>query len=399
MHPLSRRHLLQALAAQAGVLSIPASARAATSSTASNKDERILVVLELSGGNDGLNTVVPYGDDAYYKHRPKLGIRANRVRKLDARFGLNPGMAGFERLWKNGQLAIVHGCGYENPSYSHFASMAYWHTGTPNSGDDFGWYGRLADALAPKPAPNFLINVDTEQSLAVRSRLHTPVVFDEPERFARNGYAQSKELLDSNATADAGNASLAFLNNVAASARTSSTLIRQAWAKYRTPIDYGIVPVQLPKIAACIAAGLPTKLYYTAYRNNVFDTHVQQSDLHQRLLTYVSDTVDGFLRDMERLGYADKVVVMVFSEFGRRVPENTSLGTDHGTSNVMFFAGKSVKGGHYGEVPDLNKLVDGENLPLTTDFRRVYATAIDGWLQAGVANAVLKGSFAPFAVF
>ena len=159
------------------------------------------------------------------------------------------------------------------------------------------------------------------------------------------------------------------------------------------------MPVQLPKVAACIAAGLPTRLYYTAYRYNAFDTHVQQAELHQRLLTYLSDTVEAFLRDVDRLGYGDRVVVMLFSEFGRRVPENTSLGTDHGTSNLMFFAGKPVKGGHYGGVPDLGRLVDGENLPLTTDFRRVYATAIDGWLRAGVADSVLKGKFERFPVF
>lgn len=412
-----RRQLLQGLVTQGGAsvgsmlgaigglagfssVSQPSFAQSTSpTQVATPNNDRILVVLELSGGNDGLNTVVPYGDDAYYRYRPKIGIRPDKLRKLDQRFGLNPGMAGFERLWKNGQLAIVHGCGYDKPSYSHFTSMAYLHTATPNSGDEYGWYGRLADAMVPRPIPNFLVNIDTEQSLAVRSRIHTPVVFDAPERFQRNGYAQARELLEATAASDGGNASLAYLNNVAASARESSTLVRQAWSKFKTPIDYGIVPVQLPKVAACIAAGLPTRLYYTAFRNNAFDTHVQQSDLHQRLLTYVSDSIDGFLRDMERLGFADRVVVMTFSEFGRRVPENTSLGTDHGTSNVMFFAGKPVRGGHYGGVPDLNQLVDGENLPLTTDFRRVYATAIDGWLRAGVAATVLKGRYEPFAVF
>jgi uncharacterized protein (DUF1501 family) len=399
---LSRRQLLGLLAAQSGAIGglagLPLMAGAQSPTKAQNND-RILVVLELSGGNDGLNTVVPYGDDAYYRYRPKIGIRPDKLRKLDQRFGLNPGMSGFERLWKNGQLAIVHGCGYDKPSYSHFTSMAFLHTAAPNSGDDYGWYGRLADAMAPKPMPNFLVNIDTEQSLAVRSRIHTPVVFDAPERFARNGYAQTRELLEGVAVNEGGNANLAYLNNVAAGARESSTLVRTAWTNFKTPIDYGIVPVQMPKVAACIAAGLPTRLYYAAYRYNAFDTHVQQNDLHQRLLSYVSDSVDGFLRDMERLGFADRVVVMVFSEFGRRVPENTSLGTDHGTSNVMFFAGKPVRGGHYGGVPDLSQLVDGENLPLTTDFRRVYATAIDGWLRAGVADTVLKGKFEPFAVF
>jgi uncharacterized protein (DUF1501 family) len=202
---LSRRQLLGLLAAQSGALGglagLPQVARAQSTANAQNND-RILVVLELSGGNDGLNTVVPYGDDAYYRYRPKIGIRPDKLRKLDQRFGLNPGMSGFERLWKNGQLAIVHGCGYDKPSYSHFTSMAFLHTASPNSGDDYGWYGRLADAMAPKPTPNFLVNIDTEQSLAVRSRIHTPVVFDAPERFARNGYAQTRELLEAVAVND-----------------------------------------------------------------------------------------------------------------------------------------------------------------------------------------------------
>ena len=149
--------------------------------------ERILVILELSGGNDGLNTVVPYGDDAYYRLRPHIGIRPQHVRRIDDHFGFNPGMAGFERLYKDGQLAIVHGCGYEQPSFSHFASMAYWHTAAPNSGEEYGWLGRLADALQPGGDAGFVVNIASSQSLAVRSRGHVPVVFDDPERFVAAG--------------------------------------------------------------------------------------------------------------------------------------------------------------------------------------------------------------------
>ncbi|MCW5626841.1 MAG: DUF1501 domain-containing protein [Burkholderiales bacterium] len=362
-------------------------------------NDRILVVFELSGGNDGLNTVVPYADDTYYRHRPQIGIRPDKVRKLDDHFGLNPGMAGFERLWKDGRLAIVHGVGYDNPSFSHFTSMAYWHTAAPNSGDDYGWVGRLADSLAPQPVPNFVINIDTAQSLAVKSRVHVPVVFDDPERFLRSAIHQTRPLLDDVELADDGNASRRYLDQIAISARDSSTLVREAWSGYRSPVDYGIVSLGLKKVAACIAANLPTRLYYVAFRNNAFDTHVQQSDLHQRLLTYASDSVSGFLRDMERLGQADRVSMLIFSEFGRRVPENTSLGTDHGTANVMFFAGKPVKGGHYGTPPDLNKLDAGDNLQYTSDFRRAYASAIDGWLRTGQSEKVLKGPFEPFPVF
>lgn len=374
-------------------LAIPAAA------LATGGEERILVVLELSGGNDGLNTVVPYADDAYYRQRPTIGIKPAEVIRIDDHFGFNPGMVGFERLWKNGELAIVHGCGYANPSFSHFTSMAYWHTAAPNSGNDYGWFGRLADQMSPEPRPNFLINVDTTQSLAVRSAVHNAVVFDEPARFRRNSVYAERGLLDLPTSAASVNPTQDFLNSVADSAREASDLVRSAWQNYRPAVDYGIADLQLPKVAACIDAGMPTRLYYVAFRNNAFDTHVQQGPLHQRLLTYAADAVHAFIRDLERLGHADRVAVLAFSEFGRRVPENTSLGTDHGAANVMFLAGKQLAGGHYGLPPSLTALDDGDNLVYTTDFRRVYATAIDGWLRANASPAVLNGTFETFPVF
>jgi uncharacterized protein (DUF1501 family) len=369
----------------------------AADATASN---RILVVLELSGGNDGLNTLVPYGDDAYYRHRPRIGIRPDKLRRIDERFGFNPGMAGFEGLYKDGRMAVVHGCGYAQPSFSHFTSMAYWHTGAPNSGEETGWVGRLADAIDTQATPNFIVNIDEAQSLAVSARNHVPVVFDDPERFGRKGLYQTRPLLDqvSDATHDA-NPSRRYLLEVAKSARAASQLVRDAWAKYKTPVDYGIVAVDLPKIASLIAAGMPTRLYYTSYRHNAFDTHVQQPDLHQRLLTYVSDAVAGFMKDLQRIGRADDVVMLVFSEFGRRVPENTSLGTDHGTANHMYLIGKPVKGGHYGTPPKLDALDEGDNLVFTTDFRRVYASVIDGWLGYGDTRKLLSGNFQTFPIF
>jgi len=367
--------------------------RVAHAAAAAAADDRILVVLELSGGNDGLNTVVPYAEDAYYRLRPSVGIPEKKLLKLDDRFGLNPGMAGFERLWKDGQLAIVHGCGYENPSFSHFTSMAYWHTATPNSGDDYGWVGRLADTMSPQPTPNYVLNIDSTQSLAVRSRVHTPVVFDDPERFMRSALHEERALLDDVTVASRDNPSRRFLEQVAVSARESSLAVREAWSRYKTPIDYGIVPLGLPKVAACIAAGLPARLYYAGYRNNAFDTHVQQTDLHQRLLTYVSDAVAGFVKDLQRIGRADDVAVLVYSEFGRRPAENTSLGTDHGTANHMYVVGTRVKGGHFGEVPSLTQLDETGNQRHTTDFRRVYASLIEGWLGHADSAALLYGRY------
>ncbi|MGD0131583.1 MAG: DUF1501 domain-containing protein [Bryobacteraceae bacterium] len=361
---------------------------------------KILVVLELSGGNDGLNTLVPYGDDAYYRLRPKIGIARKDVRPIDDHFGFSRGMAGFERLYKNGKLAIVHGCGYENPSFSHFTSMAYWHTAAPNSGEQYGWVGRLADAMAPEAPPNFLVNIDTRQSLAVRSRRHVPVVFDDPNKFSQDVFFDERAALPSPIVDEKiTNPSRRFLLDTAQSAKQASALVREAWSKYHSPVDYGVVGLDLPKVAALIEAGMPTRLYYTAYRNNAFDTHVFQNDTHRRLLTYASDAVAAFMQDLERIGRADDVVVMVFSEFGRRVPENVNLGTDHGAANLMFVAGKQVKGGQYGDIPSLTKLDVGDNLVFTTDFRRVYATMIAGWLGLKDTRELLNGDFQPFEMF
>ncbi len=401
----SRRDLLRAamygVGVSASAIPSPLFAQAAAALASQGKsDGKILVVLELSGGNDGLNTLVPYGDDAYYKLRPKLGLPAKDVRKIDNHFGFSGGMAGFERLYKNGNLAIVHGCGYDNPSFSHFTSMAYWHTAAPNSGEEYGWFGRLADTMDNRNAPNFLVNIGARQSLAVRSKLHTPVVFDDPNRFAQEKFFDERDVLDAAPpTAKVDNPTRQYLLDSARSARDASALVREAWSKYHSPVDYGVVALDLPKVAALIDAKMPTRLYYTSYRNNAFDTHVFQGDLHKRLLTYASDSVAAFMKDLERIGRADDVVVMVFSEFGRRVPENVNLGTDHGTANLMFVAGKKVKGGHYGTVPSLTKLDSGDNLIYTTDFRRVYATMISGWLGLSDTRQVLNGDFQPFPMF
>ena len=367
---------------------------------ASSRTPRILVVFELSGGNDGLNTIVPYHNDDYYKARPNIGLRANNVLKLDDEWGMNLGLAGLKQQWDKGNVAIIHGCGYDRPSYSHFTSMAYWHTASPNSGDAYGWCGKTADFLAPSAPENFIINIDTSQSLAVTSRRHTPVVFDDPDQFRRispDGVITIPPNIVNRTAAQ--KTSRGFLDSVAASAKSSSRKVREACAAYKTPVDYGIAPSQLNQVAACIAAGFETQIYYLAFRNNAFDTHVHQTDLHQRLLMYAGDAINGFLEDMERIGMADHVAVMMFSEFGRRVGENANLGTDHGTANTMFLAGKPVSGGHYGEPPVLSNLDQTDNLIYTTDFRRVYATTIENWLQSPGSAEILKGDFKPFPIF
>ena len=363
--------------------------------------ERILVVVELSGGNDGLNTVVPFGDDAYYRVRPNLGIPATEVIPVADGFGFHPSLVGFERLYKDGLMGVVHGCGYANPSLSHFSSMGFWHTGVPNGGEQLGWLGRVADSVYDHDAQgNIIVNIGTRQSPAVRARNHQPLVFNDPRSFRRDGSDVEKQAIERMRPAAPENPTLDFLSATADNAIESSQFVRDAAAGYRTTIDYGIGGLSSPlrRVAALIDAQMPTRLYYVSYQGNSFDTHVHQADPHARLLAYTADAVRGFVEDVKRIGRADDVAVMMFTEFGRRVEENASLGTDHGTATPMFVIGAGVDGGLHGRHPSLTDLDDG-NLKMTTDFRRVYATMIEDWLGFSDSESILKGSFEPMRLF
>jgi uncharacterized protein (DUF1501 family) len=272
----------------------------------------------------------------------------------------------------------------------------------PNGGETLGWLGRLADDHYNPATRNAIVNIGLSQSLAVRSGRHSPLVFDDPARFRREGTDAEKHALGAMIeTTASSNPALEFLAATARNAAASSDFVRQASAAYRTPVDYGIGNAfggGLQRVAALIAANMPTRLYYVVYQGNSFDTHVQQADLHSRLLMYTADAVRAFMQDIARIGRGDDVAVMMFTEFGRRVEENGSLGTDHGTATPMFLFGKHVTGGFFGRPPSLTDLDDG-NLKMTNDFRRVYATVIKEWLGYDDTAAVLKGRFEPLGIF
>jgi len=371
----------------------------ASAEAAANNSGKILVVFEWFGGNDGLNTIVPHGDAAYYKHRPTIGIREKDVLKIDAHFGWQKSMGGMKRLYDDGKLAIVQGVGYDQPSFSHFTSMSFWHTAAPNSGNEYGWIGRTASALDPSGArQNLIVNISDSQSLAVKAQHHVPLVFIDPTRFQRGVFAQEKPALDAltapNATV--GDAHR-YVQEVTRSAAQASEVVRTAWSNYKGKENPDLRLLDLDKVAALIEADFPTKLYYVPLRNSLFDTHVNQVAPHDRQLEYCSDAIAGFFQEMKRIGRADDVVMYVHSEFGRRVPENTSLGTDHGTAQVNFVIGNAVKGGMYGTPPSLTDLVLDGNLENTTDFRQVYATLVD-WIGADSAK-VLAQKFKTLEVF
>ena len=403
---VSRRDLLRlgaggvGLGLLGGVGPVPSVLAQAARSIRAASSAKILVVFEWFGGNDGLNTIVPYGDPAYYRHRPTIGIKQADVLPIDAQFGWYKSMRGMKNLYDDGKLAIVHGVGYDQPSFSHFTSLSFWHTAAPNSGNEYGWVGRTASSLDPTGArENLIVNVSASQTLAVKAERHVPLVFVDPDAFQRGVFAQEKPLLELLGTHEApvGDAHR-YLLEVTKSAAQASEVVRAAWGRYRSKANPDLRLLDLDKVVALIEADFPTQLYYVPLRNSLFDTHVNQAAPHDRQLQYCSDAIEGFFAEMRRIGRADDVVMYVHSEFGRRVPENTSLGTDHGTAQVNFIIGNAVKGGMYGQPPSLTELVLGDNLASTTDFRRVYATLIGAWLGAD-ATQVLKQKFETLGLF
>ena len=383
-----------------GIGPVPYLLGQASRAAAATQSGRILVVFEWFGGNDGHNTIVPYGDPIYYKHRPTIGIKEKDVLKIDAQFGWHRSLRGMKNLYDEGKVAIVQGVGYDRPSFSHFTSISFWHTAAPNSGNEFGWIGRTAAQLDPTGTrENMIVNVSDSQTLAVKAEKHVPLVFIDPTRFQRALFAQEKAALDVLAAQQAPVGDThRYVLDVTRSAAQASEVVRAAWTKYKGKDNRDLRLLDLDKVAALIEADFPTRLYYVPLRNSLFDTHVNQAAPHDRQLEYCSDAIAGFFQEMKRIGRADDVVMYVYSEFGRRVPENTSLGTDHGTAQLNFVIGNAVKGGLYGTPPSLSNLVLGDNLESTTDFRRVYATVIDEWLGVD-STKVLGQKFQPLGMF
>ena len=402
-HPATRRDFLRAglyaLGVSAGLPPLFAQLGRAEGNRAlagqpAAASERILVVVELTGGNDGLNLVAPYADDAYHRARPRLGLRETKVLKLDDHFGLHPACTGLRDLFHEGRLAIVHGCGYPEPNLSHFTAMEWWHTANPHGNEPYGWLGRFADARWSPPREHALVNLGARQSRAVTAEHHSPLVFTDPRKLGRNGTpAQQAVLATFGEPTPTANPGLAFVNDVARSAQRGGELVRHACAEYHSTVDYGSgnnLCLDLKKVAALIRADLPTRIYYVSLGG--FDTHAGQADIQNLLLVYLSDALRGFLTDLDQMGRGQDVAVMVFTEFGRRVHENASRGTDHGTATPMLVLGGGIQGGFHGRPPSLTDLDNG-NLRMTTDFRSVYATLLQKWMAHPDTQTILRGNF------
>lgn len=356
---------------------------AARESTAG--DETILVVIQLTGGNDGLNTVVPIENDAYYRARPTLAVAKREALKIDDEIGLHPAMTGMAELFREGQLAIVQGVGYPQPNRSHFESMDIWHTcRRKTQARPDGWLGRYLDAAAAEDGRDVpaLHLGDEKQPLALAAqRVRVPSIRS-LDRFQLAGEPRLGEIVGKLAAAErpAENDLLGFVQSSTTAALEASRRVEQARSSYQTGVDYpqsGLAD-KLRTVAQLIDAGLTTRVYYVELDG--FDTHARQSDAHRALLGELSDALRAFLRDVAAHGHGRQVVALAFSEFGRRVAENASNGTDHGAAAPIYLAGERVKAGLHGPHPSLTDLDDGD-LKHHTDFRRVYAAVLEHWLK------------------
>jgi len=359
-----------------------------------------LVVVQMGGGNDGLNSIVPVAHDEYYRARPHLAVPQDKVLRLNDEVGLNPALQPLKALFDDGRLAIVQGVGYPNPNRSHFRSMEIWHTADPaGTGPKTGWLGRLFDSECPDCGEIAGLTLSSETPLALQGGGGRVVALDNPARFGFHPVAGGgpqeleafRQLLQPVAS---GEPMVDFLAHtemnalVAASdiGRLASKLAGDSGGHYaKDPFSQ-----KLRIVAELIAAGAPTRVYYVSLGG--FDTHAAQAGRQDRLLEILGGGLGAFVADIKRKGLEERVLTMTFSEFGRRVAENASAGTDHGTAAPMFLVGGPVRPGVHGAHPNLTDLDMGD-LRFGTDFRSVYATVLEHWMGVR-SDPILGGQFA-----
>jgi len=366
--------------------------------------EPILVVIQLSGGNDSLNTIVPYGDDLYYKARPDIGIPANQALKINDTFGFHPQCAKFKELFDGGRMAILHGVGYPNPNRSHFRSMEIWHTASDsNRHETHGWIGRYFDHACKGCDPATAINIGKLTPQAFSGPTPFGMSIEDPEMYRwmnTSGTSEAamkkadsffRKLNDGKQPAalsspkmgqemmEAG--SVDYLQRTALNAQLSSDKVRDVVKKYRSTVTYPDTDIAygLKLVAQMIAGNMPTRVYYVSQGG--YDTHANQLADQAELLGDLSSAVAAFYQDLEQQRNIDRVLSFAFSEFGRRVAENASGGTDHGSGGGILVFGSRIKPGFHGQHPSLASLLNGD-LKHSVDFRSVYATVLEKWLKA-----------------
>lgn len=377
---MNRRKFLSRTATGAALGSAPSFwqhvARAA--SERPGPDAPILVVVELTGGNDGLNTVVPYRDDHYHRSRPTLGIAARKVLKLDDNLGLHPAMTGLHKLWELGKLRVIANVGYPEPSRSHTRAMEIWQSGVLSPTPTTGWLGRLSD-VSTDHAPSCFVG-SSSTPLAVRGREVAPLALADLEGVKlQQGAHLATCTKDERATPSAHDVEHALAAAAAISEKVSAIRVGPG------TVDRRGLDANLDTIHTLIQAGAVSRVYYTSLSG--FDTHASQEFAHADLLRKLSEALGQFQKRLETHKLDDRVVVLVFSEFGRRLAENGSKGTDHGAAAPVFLLGSPVAAGLLGGPPDLTDLDEGD-IRFTVDFRDLYGSLLSDWLQVKPSQVI-----------
>lgn len=380
---MHRRNFIQTTGLASAALMIPKFIKAGENNILPIND-KIVVIVQLSGGNDGLNTVVPYYNDVYYKARPQIAIKKNEILKLNDELGLNPAMQGFKNLFDEGKLCIINNVGYPEPDRSHFRSMDIWHTASRSSEyKTTGWLGRYLDKQCDNcNNPTQVVEIDDTLSLALKGNNVKGLAMKDVKRLygsAVNPYIT--QLTQQHIIGDHQHNNAEYLYKTLAETVSSAKYIYQTSKIYKSAGNYPNHQFGkgMKTIAELITSGINTQVYYISLGS--FDTHFNQQKRQADLLQQLSETIKVFMDDLKKVGKDDNVLLMTFSEFGRRVNENASGGTDHGTANQVFIVGNNLnQKGIYNEVPNLSDLEDGD-LKFTVDFKSIYATILRNWLQ------------------
>ena len=383
MH-IKRREFLQVGSLATAACMVPNFLKAFGKQAIVPPGNKVLVVLQLSGGNDGLNTVVPFRNDLYYKARPRIGIRKEQALALTDEVGLHPALTAFKELYDDGSLGVLNSVGYPNPDRSHFRSMDIWHSASESNEYLYtGWLGRYLDAQCEGCArPTQALEIDDVLSMALKGENAKGIALKDPKRLYNSANEKYFRALISQQKERVSELPVDYLYKTMAETISSADYIYRQSKLHPSSSTYPKTELgkSFQTIASLIFSDINTKVYYVSLGS--FDTHINQEAQQQRLFTDMNQAVSSFTKDLKLNGRFDDVLITTFSEFGRRVVQNASGGTDHGTANNMFFIGGGLKQtGILNPVPDLSDLQDGD-LKHTIDFKKVYATILKNWLNA-----------------
>ena len=390
---MKRRDFIKASSFASTSMMVPNFLKGISKNNHSSRAGKILVVVQLSGGNDGLNTIIPYQNDIYYQSRPVLGIKEKEVLKVSDELGFNPAMASLRSLYDDGLMSIINSVGYPNPDRSHFRSMDIWHTGSDSSEYlSTGWLGRYLDSnCSGCQNPHHALEVDDTLSLSLKGI--------EKSGFAMSNPRQLKKIADNKFLKAVGQENnhdheenVEYLYKTLINTQSSANYLFEKSRTHKSNVQYPNNPFarDLKQVSELITADADIKIYYVNLTG--FDTHSGQKNQQARLLKTYSDAMNAFVKDLKSNGLLDDTLIMTFSEFGRRVKQNASGGTDHGTANNLFLIGGNLKQkGFYNAAPDLSNLDNGD-LKYQIDFRRIYASILEDWLEAS-PKGILGQSF------